>query len=140
MQPKLDSSKADQACVIGSVIFLPATINGLISHTYTKYASFLNNLIEINIARQGKAYQSSLIRNFGPDKAIDGKKDGRWYSGSCSVTKRLPQPWWRLDLLKPYKVHVVKITNPVGSKYKTNKGAQIHIGYSLKNKGNSNPR
>ena len=51
----------------------------------------------------------------------------------------MDNPWWRLQLDGVYRVSVIEITNM----YSTRKwldGVEIHIGNSLVNNGNDNPR
>uniref|UniRef100_A0A667WKR1 F5/8 type C domain-containing protein n=1 Tax=Myripristis murdjan TaxID=586833 RepID=A0A667WKR1_9TELE len=94
----------------------------------------------INIARGGKVAQSSTSKNGVPEKAIDGNRANKWKQGSCTHTKEDFKPWWRLDLLKTYKVSYVTVTNRADCRRKNINGAEIHIGNSLDDNGNSNPR
>ncbi|XP_031723215.1 uncharacterized protein LOC116394327 [Anarrhichthys ocellatus] len=92
-----------------------------------------------NLALGGKASQSSLYE-FGPAyNAIDGNPSSKWEHGSCTHTMNDINPWWRLDLRKTHKVFSVKITTRVEDSDRLN-GAEIHIGDSLDNFGNNNPR
>uniref|UniRef100_UPI0037E83F8B uncharacterized protein n=1 Tax=Semicossyphus pulcher TaxID=241346 RepID=UPI0037E83F8B len=94
-----------------------------------------------NLALKGKASQSTLYQTGIAYNAIDGNSDDLWASGSCTHTNNNLNPWWRLDLIKTHKVLTVKITNrrdPESSKRLN--GAEIHIGDSLENNGNNNPR
>ncbi|XP_030286805.1 uncharacterized protein LOC115589789 [Sparus aurata] len=94
----------------------------------------------INIAKGGKVAQSSLYGKAVPERAIDGSRASNWPQGSCTHTQRDTNPWWRLDLLRPYKVNTVTITNRKDCCHKRINGAEIRIGNSLHNNGNANPR
>lgn len=88
---------------------------------------------------QGKASQSSLFEFGLASNAIDGNRDGKWEHGSCSHTSNNIDPWWRLDLGRTHKVFSVKIANIDTDSDRLN-GAEIRIGDSLGNNGNSNTR
>ncbi|KAG9330587.1 hypothetical protein JZ751_023818 [Albula glossodonta] len=51
----------------------------------------------------------------------------------------MPNPWWRVDLLQPYSIVSVTITNMGDCCGERIKGAQIRIGNSLGNNGITNP-
>ncbi|XP_078503283.1 fucolectin-like [Lissotriton helveticus] len=100
-----------------------------------------------NVALGGRATQSSIL---GGDwshqgylahaiNAIDGNQDPEFMHGSCSHTAYQQNPWWRVDLLKPYKIHAISITNRNYKPERLN-GAEILIGNSLSNYGNNNAR
>ncbi|KAL0964921.1 hypothetical protein UPYG_G00274480 [Umbra pygmaea] len=93
-----------------------------------------------NVALYGKAAQSSLHSLGVPNNAIDGNRNGIWKVGSCTHTELELNPWWRVDLLKTYKVFSVTITNTLDSIPSRLNGAEIHIGDSLKDNGINNPR
>ncbi|KAG9329454.1 hypothetical protein JZ751_004707 [Albula glossodonta] len=102
----------------------------------------------VNVALQGKATQSVLFHHGNsphysafsqPDHAIDGNRDSHWHHGSCTHTANVPNPWWRVDLLKPYKIVSVTITNRQDCCAERINGAQIRIGNSLENNGIDNP-
>ncbi|KAK1880693.1 Fucolectin-1, partial [Dissostichus eleginoides] len=94
-----------------------------------------------NLALQGKASQSS-VQNFQglAYNAIDGNRDGVWGHGSCTHTQNNLNPWWRLDLVETHKIFSVKVTNTLNNAPQRLNGAEIRIGDSLENNGNSNPR
>uniref|UniRef100_A0A667XKE0 Fucolectin tachylectin-4 pentraxin-1 domain-containing protein n=1 Tax=Myripristis murdjan TaxID=586833 RepID=A0A667XKE0_9TELE len=92
-----------------------------------------------NLALRGRATQSSVYPAGIPMNAIDGNRASNWYQGSCSHTQYNFSPWWRLDLLKTYKVDSVSITNRDILPERIN-GIEIRIGNSLDNNGNNNPR
>ena len=62
--------------------------------------------------------------------AIDGNANPDVRKGSCSMTERETDPWWRLDLLDGYSVTAVALTNPKAGSPKGLNGAQIYIGDS----------
>ncbi|XP_054477050.1 uncharacterized protein LOC129109111 [Anoplopoma fimbria] len=92
-----------------------------------------------NLAIQGKATQSSLHSTGIAYNAIDGNRATVWDQASCSHTVGELNPWWRLDLGKTHKVFSVNITNYMDPNLQLI-GAEIRIGDSLVNSGNSNPR
>ncbi|XP_069549454.1 uncharacterized protein [Brachyistius frenatus] len=94
----------------------------------------------LNIARVGKVTQSSVSWNGIPGRAIDGNRASKWGQGSCTHTSKDLKPWWRLDLLKTYKVMSVTITNRKDCCHQRINGAEIRIGNSLNDNGNANPR
>ncbi|KAL7393675.1 hypothetical protein ABVT39_014281 [Epinephelus coioides] len=93
-----------------------------------------------NIARHGKATQSSVGWNGPPEKAIDGNQASIYEQGSCTHTQGQRKPWWRLDLLRTYKINTVTITNRGDCCHSRLNGAEIRIGNSLNDNGNANPR
>lgn len=76
---------------------------------------------------QARAKQSSLhqlLRDFGPDKAIDGSKDGSPGSTSISATQAIPgeKSWWMVDLgkdgdktIEKIVIHSPAADHPLGS-------------------------
>ncbi|XP_070293434.1 fucolectin-5 [Salvelinus sp. IW2-2015] len=93
-----------------------------------------------NVALYGKATQSSLYEFGIPGNAIDGNRNAIWIGGSCTHTLQDINAWWRVDLLKTYKVFSIIITNTVDSVSSRLNGAEICIGDSLKDNGINNPR
>uniref|UniRef100_A0A3Q3Q8R4 Fucolectin tachylectin-4 pentraxin-1 domain-containing protein n=1 Tax=Monopterus albus TaxID=43700 RepID=A0A3Q3Q8R4_MONAL len=65
----------------------------------------------VNIALGKKVTQSSVYLGGVPERAIDGNYASNLEEKSCSQTQKELNPWWRLDLLKPYKIMTVSITN-----------------------------
>ncbi|XP_034776544.2 LOW QUALITY PROTEIN: fucolectin-5-like [Acipenser ruthenus] len=72
--------------------------------------------------------------------AIDGNHNPNLIQGSCSHTASHSSPWWRVDLLAPHRVNLVVITNRGDCCAERINGAEIRIGSSLENEGNSNHR
>ncbi|XP_033975688.1 myelin-associated glycoprotein-like [Trematomus bernacchii] len=93
-----------------------------------------------NIAKGGKVTQSSVAWNGVPERAIDGNDASIYGKGSCTHTSLQNKPWWRLDLLKRYKINTVTITNRGDCCHERINDAEIHIGNSLNDNGNANPR
>uniref|UniRef100_A0A668TPG7 Fucolectin tachylectin-4 pentraxin-1 domain-containing protein n=1 Tax=Oreochromis aureus TaxID=47969 RepID=A0A668TPG7_OREAU len=93
-----------------------------------------------NVARRGQVAQSSMYGNAKPENAIDGNRASNYYQESCAHTNNDLNPWWRLDLLKTYKINTVTITNRQDCCPERINGAEIRIGNSLNDNGNVNPR
>jgi azurin/glucose/arabinose dehydrogenase len=65
-----------------------------------------------NIARSGKATQSSVSANGTADRAIDGNKSPQYASNGQTHSKEGEKnPWWELDLGKSSKIELVTIWN-----------------------------
>ncbi|KAL0189885.1 hypothetical protein M9458_016984, partial [Cirrhinus mrigala] len=71
--------------------------------------------------------------------AIDSNRGFQQLYTGCSSTNNETNPWWRLDLHDVYRVSEVVITNRKDCCADRIKGAEIRIGSSLENNGNSNP-
>uniref|UniRef100_A0A3B3ZSL3 Fucolectin tachylectin-4 pentraxin-1 domain-containing protein n=1 Tax=Periophthalmus magnuspinnatus TaxID=409849 RepID=A0A3B3ZSL3_9GOBI len=95
----------------------------------------------LNVAGNGIADQSSTIWNSSAQNAIDGKRMTEFnLESSCSHTQEETAPWWRVDLGQIFVVSTIKVTNRGDCCPERLDGAQIHIGNSLQNNGNNNPR
>ncbi|KAI5622260.1 hypothetical protein C0J50_18189, partial [Silurus asotus] len=94
----------------------------------------------VNLALGGIAAQSSLFYKFYPQFAIDGNTISNLSVGSCTHTNMENNPWWRVDLLAVYGIGKVIITNRGDCCPDRINGAEIHIGNSIANNGNDNPR
>lgn len=97
--------------------------------------------VEINVAPRGRATQSSLVlgemSSFGHAlNAIDGNPNPDPRKGSCSMTDRETDPWWRVDLHEKYRVRAVTLTNPKNGSPKGMNGVHIRIGDSTNPKEN----
>lgn len=67
-----------------------------------------------NVARNGKAKQSSVIYNGKPELAIDGNTDGVFANGSTTHTEEgSANPWWEVDLGKSYNISKISVWNRV---------------------------
>uniref|UniRef100_A0A671TWY8 Fucolectin tachylectin-4 pentraxin-1 domain-containing protein n=2 Tax=Sparus aurata TaxID=8175 RepID=A0A671TWY8_SPAAU len=96
----------------------------------------MSDVIVVLMKLGGKVAQSSPYGKAVPERAIDGSRASNWHQGSCTHTQKDKNPWWRLDLLRPYKVNTVTITNRKDCCHKRINGAEIRIGNSLENNGN----
>ncbi|XP_054023506.1 uncharacterized protein LOC104300699 [Dryobates pubescens] len=94
----------------------------------------------LNVALGHAVAQSSTI-NAGSlaANAVDGNSDANWDHGSCSHTKKEPEPWWRVDLGQRHLVSAVTITNRRDCCWESLLGAQVHVGDSLADRGKRNP-
>ncbi|XP_053335738.1 fucolectin-like [Clarias gariepinus] len=96
---------------------------------------------QVNVALRGIAAQSSTFVNvYSANLAIDGNTASNLGSGSCTHTNGDYGTWWRLDLLALFDISTVIITNRGDAFSERINGAEIHIGKSLVNNGNNNPR
>ncbi|XP_047672312.1 fucolectin-like [Tachysurus fulvidraco] len=95
---------------------------------------------QVNVALRGIATQSSSGSTYLAPSAIDGNRNSAIYSGSCTHTNPETDPWWRVDLLAVYQITKLIITNRGDCCPERINGAEIHIGNSLINNGNNNPR
>ncbi|XP_060772944.1 fucolectin-like [Neoarius graeffei] len=94
-----------------------------------------------NVALSGIATQSSTYNNkYYAYLANDGNRASHFSSYSCTTTNPEDNPWWRVDLLAVYDIRNVTITNRGDCCPERINGAEIHIGNSLVNNGNNNPR
>ncbi|XP_034001797.1 fucolectin-4-like [Trematomus bernacchii] len=94
-----------------------------------------------NVAMRGKATQSDRYDHAfsSASNAIDGNRYNHFQSGSCTHTDEESNPWWRVDLLEPYVVTSIIISNRGDCCQQRLRGAQVHIGNSLDNNGATNP-
>ncbi|XP_047672315.1 fucolectin-like [Tachysurus fulvidraco] len=95
---------------------------------------------QVNVALNGIATQSSLYDYNYASFAIDGNRASDLSASSCSHTNCQNSEWWRVDLLAVYYISNVIITNRGDCCEDRINGAEIHIGNSLINNGNNNPR
>ncbi len=61
-----------------------------------------------NLALNGTASQSSMMRP--APRAIDGNPSASWGDNSCASTLSEMSPWWKLDLIEPVDVYMVRLT------------------------------
>ncbi|WP_020469056.1 PVC-type heme-binding CxxCH protein [Zavarzinella formosa] len=65
-----------------------------------------------NIARNGKATQSSVSNGGTPDRGIDGKKSGSYGDGGQTHTREgTDNPWWEVDLGAEYPIETINVFN-----------------------------
>ncbi|MDF1656573.1 MAG: GDSL-type esterase/lipase family protein [Verrucomicrobiales bacterium] len=69
-----------------------------------------------NVARKGKATQSSVSASGVPERAIDGNKNPDYKEGGQTHTAQGedPAPWWELDLGSVQKIEKIQIWNRIG--------------------------
>ncbi|XP_005170187.1 uncharacterized protein isoform X1 [Danio rerio] len=92
-----------------------------------------------NIAAGAAAIQSSTWPHDGDaGNAVDGSTESEYQEGSCSHTLGETNPWWRVDLGRVFSIRRVSITNRGDCCEERLNGAEIRIGNSLENNGNSN--
>ncbi|XP_059905092.1 uncharacterized protein LOC132455273 [Gadus macrocephalus] len=92
----------------------------------------------IDVPLRGSAVQSSTYSSGSAGRAIDGSCSPLW-GHSCTHTYQTDNPWWRLQLDAVHRVSVIEITNWNVVRERLD-GVEIHIGNSLVNNGNDNPR
>lgn len=66
---------------------------------------------ETNIAREGKATQSSTGYGGPPERAIDGNTSGVFTEGSVTHTNEEGNPWWEVDLGSEKVITGIRIWN-----------------------------
>ncbi len=65
-----------------------------------------------NVARRGKARQSSTSNDGAASRAIDGRTDGSFGSGTQShTTEDDNNPWWEVELDREYPIEAVTVWN-----------------------------
>lgn len=95
----------------------------------------------VNVALGGVAVQSTTWdTKLSPNNAIDGKQISQYSQWSCISTQFQDSPWWRLDLRTQYNISTIEIIRRSDCCLSELEGAEIRIGNSLENNGNSNPR
>ncbi|XP_075000623.1 LOW QUALITY PROTEIN: uncharacterized protein LOC142079776 [Calonectris borealis] len=93
-----------------------------------------------NVALGRPATQSSVLdAGSGAANAVDGNRDGDWERGSCTHTTEEPEPWWRVDLGRRHAVYAVVVKNRHDCCWERLKGAEVHVGNSLVDRGRRNP-
>ncbi len=67
-----------------------------------------------NIALEGKATQSTTANGGVASRAIDGRTDGAWSSGTQTHTKEAEKnPWWEVDLGSPHSIDNIVVWNRI---------------------------
>ena len=80
------------------------------------YAVAVNGRLDVNVALNRPAYQTSVYSDNGGTYPANHANDGNhhtdmWDTGTCAVTDPSTNPWWAVDLLVPLHVLGVKFTN-----------------------------
>ncbi|OCT77244.1 hypothetical protein XELAEV_18032443mg [Xenopus laevis] len=92
------------------------------------YGEESRNQKGINLARSGEVRQSSTTSpEYGAERAIDENKDTNNYLQPCTQTKKDSPAWWRLDLMRTYRIGAILIV----SRGDRLIGAEIRVGDSL---------
>ncbi|XP_046699442.1 fucolectin-like [Silurus meridionalis] len=122
----MENSLSPMVLLIGACIF---SLQWILTHQ------------QIDVALGGIAVQSSTYFNiYNAYFAIDGNRESIFSYKSCACTNLQYNPWWRVDLLAVYDISNVIVTNRGDCCPQRINGAEIHIGNSLVNNGNNNPR
>lgn len=64
----------------------------------------------VNVGLRRPANQSTTVRGGDAGNGNDGDLGTEHDGKRCTETQSEPSPWWRVDLLKPYSVKVVRVT------------------------------
>uniref|UniRef100_A0ABD2WSD8 Sushi, von Willebrand factor type A, EGF and pentraxin domain-containing protein 1 n=1 Tax=Trichogramma kaykai TaxID=54128 RepID=A0ABD2WSD8_9HYME len=64
----------------------------------------------VNVGYRKPANQSTTVRGGDASHANDGDFSTEHDGKRCTETQKEHSPWWRVDLLKPYAVKVVRVT------------------------------
>jgi hypothetical protein len=82
-----------------------------------------------NVARQGKATQSSTDYDGPAELAIDGNTNGHYFEGkSVTHTRQEANPWWEVDLLAPKPIErVVFWSRTDGGTYARLDGVRVSL-------------
>lgn len=93
----------------------------------------LHHILGTNVAYRKPANQSTTVRGGNPLNANDGKKSLAHSYKKCSETQKEVSPWWKVDLLKPYPVHVVRVTTRGCCGHSPLQDLEIRVGNSSTN-------
>lgn len=109
-------------------------------HVTVLFLSPLTRVSSANVALRGKAAQSSRYEHIfsSASNAIDGYPESHFHIGSCTHTNEDRNPWWKVDLLQPYVITSITITNRGDCCGDRIQGLQIRVGNSLVNNGLGN--
>ncbi|XP_055020141.1 uncharacterized protein LOC129411886 [Boleophthalmus pectinirostris] len=117
-------------------VFLPGTDKYL---TLCEVEVYGEADAKVNLALTGEATQIDTYNELAAaSNAIDGNRNSIYYDNSCTHTATTTNPWWRVDLKDPYFVTSITITNRGDCCAQRLDGAEIRVGNSLDNNGNSN--
>lgn len=84
-----------------------------------------------NVAYRKPVNQSSATRIGPANFANDGKPGNQNPDGQeCSETQKEPSPWWRVDLLHPQTIRVVRITTRGCCGHQPIQDLEIRVGNS----------
>ncbi|XP_069791454.1 uncharacterized protein [Narcine bancroftii] len=87
---------------------------------------------------KGRVNQSRSLAPGKAYKVVDGFRHTKVHQNTCAQIRSTHDPWWKLDLKKTNVASVIKVNMKSDCCPESNLGAQIRIGNSLENNGNSN--
>ncbi|CAL9706047.1 unnamed protein product [Knipowitschia caucasica] len=120
-------------------VFLPGTNKYLTLCEVEVYGNKGEDPGQANLALNGQATQIDTYNELGAaSNAIDGKRESIYSMNSCTHTYTTSDPWWRVDLGEACWVTSISVTNRGDCCAERLDGAQIRVGNSLDNNGNSN--
>ncbi|XP_055506151.1 fucolectin-5-like [Leucoraja erinacea] len=91
-----------------------------------------------NLALRGTPTQSGTHGGGKASNAIDGHNSWNAEGGFCTHTGNSANPWWRIDLGGNNVISSVRISNRLDCCQQRILGAEVRIGNSLEDDGNSN--
>ena len=82
-----------------------------------------------NVAPLGKATQKNTAYGGGPERAIDGNKNGSYGNdGQTHTREDTPSPWWEVDLGAEYPIEAITVWNRTeGEFYKRLDGYSLKV-------------
>ncbi|XP_008215827.1 sushi, von Willebrand factor type A, EGF and pentraxin domain-containing protein 1 [Nasonia vitripennis] len=84
----------------------------------------------VNVGFRKPANQSTTVRGGDAGHGNDGDLSTEHDGKRCTETQREPSPWWRVDLLKPYSVKVVRVTTRGCCGHQPLQDIEIRVGNS----------
>uniref|UniRef100_T1JC55 Sushi, von Willebrand factor type A, EGF and pentraxin domain-containing protein 1 n=1 Tax=Strigamia maritima TaxID=126957 RepID=T1JC55_STRMM len=92
-------------CDDGYNLFGPTSINCSEDGSWSNTPSFC----AINVAYRKPVNQSTSVRGGDASHANDGDMTTLHDNKYCTETRKEISPWWRVDLLRPYEVKIVRV-------------------------------
>lgn len=119
--------EAKYECDSGYELFGPSSIKCDVRTGWEKELPFCGT----NVAYRKPVNQSSYTRAGPAHYANDGQPGNKNPDGQqCSETQKEPSPWWRVDLLTPQAVRVVRITTRGCCGHQPLQDLEIRVGNS----------
>lgn len=119
--------EAKYECDSGYELFGPATVKCDQKHGWDRDLPFCGT----NVAYRKPVNQSSSTRTGPAGFANDGKPGNQNPDAQeCSETLKEASPWWKVDLLMPQAVRVVRITTRGCCGYQPIEDLEIRVGNS----------
>lgn len=120
-------AQASYECDSGYELFGPATVKCDPHKGWDRDMPFCGT----NVAFRKPVNQSSATRSGPATLANDGKLGNENPDAQeCSETQKEPSPWWRVDLLAPQTVRVVRITTRGCCGHQPIQDLEIRVGNS----------